>query len=152
MQRFGSDSQPTIVVDYSHTPDALQKALQALREHCQGKLWCVFGCGGDRDAGKRALMGEVAEKYSDKVIISNDNPRTESPEQIVADISLGLQEPQQVIVELDRAKAIAKAVQSAQRDDIVLIAGKGHETEQIVGDKVLPFSDSKQVQQQLELR
>ncbi len=146
MQRLIAPNQPQVVVDYSHTPDALAKALQALREHCRGQLWCVFGCGGDRDTGKRPEMAKVAEQYSDQVIVTNDNPRTESPEKIAADIAAGFKNPQSITTELDRARAIHYAVRSAGMDDIVLIAGKGHEQQQIIGREAVAFSDVLEVQ------
>ena len=90
MQAFGGGKQPLVVVDFAHTPDALEQALRALRDHCHGTLWCVFGCGGDRDRGKRPLMGQIAERYSDQLVITDDNPRFEQPQQIVADIVQGL--------------------------------------------------------------
>jgi len=145
MQTFGGGKQALVVVDYSHTPDALQQALETLRSHTSGKLWCVFGCGGDRDQGKRAQMGQVAERFSDQVIITNDNPRTEPPEVIVDAIKEGLICPWAVEVELDRGAAIAHAIDCADPGDVVLIAGKGHEPYQIIGAEKLPFSDIQQV-------
>lgn len=152
MQLIGGSEQPTVVVDYSHTPDALEKALSALREHCEARLWCVFGCGGGRDRGKRLEMAKVAEKYSDHIIVTNDNPRTESPEQIVDDIMAGFSKGDRAKIVLDRADAIAHAVQAANKKDYILIAGKGHETYQIVGDKMLPFNDAEQVEAALMRR
>ena len=152
MQVFGGGKLPTVVVDYAHTPDALEKALTALREHCQGKLWCVFGCGGDRDRGKRPLMAQVAERFSDHVIVTDDNPRQEEPQRIIEDIVKGLLCPWAAEIVQDRATAIAHVIHSAQAGDVVLIAGKGHENYQIIGTEKLPFSDSEQVQTQLELR
>jgi len=152
MQAFGGrDQQPMIVVDYAHTPDALQQALLALREHCKGNLWCVFGAGGDRDRGKRPMMGQVAERYSDQVIITDDNPRTEDPQQIVAQIIEGLLCPWAVEVVHDRHTAIAHAIDCATADDVVLISGKGHESVQIVGTEKIPFNDAEQVRMQLGL-
>ena len=130
-----------VVVDYAHTPDGLEQALTALRLHCQGKLWCVFGCGGDRDTGKRPQMGAIAERLADHCLITNDNPRSEAPDQIAQEILAGMQQPAAAKVELDRACAIQWAVQQALQNDIVLVAGKGHEDYQIVGDQRLPFSD-----------
>jgi len=142
MQAFGGkDQKPLVVVDYAHTPDALEQALIALREHCQGSLWCVFGCGGDKDRGKRSLMGQIAERHSDNVIITNDNPRSENPENIVRDIMQDLLCPWAVEIEYDRHTAITHALDCAQEQDVVLIAGKGHENYQIIGDKRLPFND-----------
>ncbi|MDP9500708.1 UDP-N-acetylmuramoyl-L-alanyl-D-glutamate--2,6-diaminopimelate ligase [Bisgaard Taxon 45] len=147
MERLGIPQQPTAIVDYAHTPDALEKALQAARLHCQGTLWCVFGCGGDRDRGKRPLMAKVAEQFADKVIVTDDNPRTESATQIVQDILAGFEQPQQVDVCHARDQAIIQALQQAQTDDVVLIAGKGHEDYQIIGTQKQHFSDQETVQQ-----
>ncbi|MBX3704267.1 MAG: UDP-N-acetylmuramoyl-L-alanyl-D-glutamate--2,6-diaminopimelate ligase [Steroidobacteraceae bacterium] len=129
------------VVDYAHTPDALAKALAALRSHARGRVLVVFGCGGERDPGKRPLMGETAERLADLVIVTDDNPRGEDPDRIVAMILDGIRDRARVRVERDRAAAIASAVAEAGRDDVVLIAGKGHEDYQQVGDRRLPFSD-----------
>ncbi len=148
MQAYGGDKQALVVVDYAHTPDALQQALLALKPHAEGKLWCVFGCGGDRDRGKRPLMGQVAERYSDQLILTNDNPRSESPQTIIDEIKSGLLCPWAVEVELDRGAAIAHAIDCAEPGDVVLIAGKGHEAYQIIGDEKLPFSDIERVQHQ----
>ena len=149
MHAFRAATFPQVVVDYSHTPDALQHALQTLREHCDGALWCVFGCGGDRDAGKRAQMARVAEQFSDRIVVTNDNPRTEDPYAICADIFKGFEQPDQIKQELDRAEAIKFAVQSAGQHDIVLVAGKGHEDYQIIGTKRFAFSDLAYVQELL---
>lgn len=133
---------PLVIVDYAHTPDALEKVLQAVREHCpKGKLWVVFGAGGDRDVGKRPLMGQVAESYADHVIVTDDNPRSEDPTAIAETILSGMQSPDVVRYIADRASAIGYAVQSAMPEDVILIAGKGHETYQEVQGKRLPFSD-----------
>jgi UDP-N-acetylmuramoyl-L-alanyl-D-glutamate--2,6-diaminopimelate ligase len=130
-----------VVVDYAHTPDALGKSLVALRQHCQGRLWCVFGCGGERDRGKRPEMGRVAESFADEVVITDDNPRGEDGGAIVVDILGGLTDPGRARVERDRASAIRQALISARAGDVVLVAGKGHEAVQIVGDLRRPFSD-----------
>jgi UDP-N-acetylmuramoyl-L-alanyl-D-glutamate--2,6-diaminopimelate ligase len=144
MELFRSpDGGPTAVVDYAHTPDALERALRSVREHCKGGLWCVFGCGGDRDRGKRPEMGRIAEKWADQVVLTNDNPRSEQPAQIVADILGGMDASPQVA--LDRRQAIASALETAQPGDWVLIAGKGHETSQVIGDTVIPFDDREVV-------
>ena len=145
MQMFGDEHQPKVVVDYAHTPDALEKTLAALRSHCEGELWCVFGCGGDRDPGKRPQMAAVAEKLSDHIIVTDDNPRHELPLKIAEDIVTGLSQLSNVNVILNRAEAIQTVVQSAKINDIVLIAGKGHEQIQIIGDQILPFDDAEQV-------
>ena len=132
--------RPLAVIDYAHTPDALAKALGALREHCRGELWCVFGCGGDRDAGKRPLMGAVADGLADHLIVTDDNPRSEDPAAITAAIVSGVEtHPAQVIH--DRARAIGEALAKASPGDVVLIAGKGHEDYQIYGDRRREFSD-----------
>jgi UDP-N-acetylmuramoyl-L-alanyl-D-glutamate--2,6-diaminopimelate ligase len=133
------------VVDYAHTPDALAKALAALRRHCHGRLWCVFGCGGDRDRGKRPEMGRVVEQLADELVITDDNPRTEDGGAIVADILAGLADPGRARVERDRAAAIGLALAGARAGDVVLVAGKGHEAVQIVGAEQRPFSDRQVV-------
>ena len=141
MQVLSGAEQPLVVLDYAHTPDALENALRALRPHGDGDLVCVFGCGGDRDRGKRALMGAVAERLADRVILTSDNPRGESPEAIVADILRGMAAPERVAREADRARAIRRAIAAASARDRVLIAGKGHEEYQLIGARALPFSD-----------
>ena len=146
MERLGGGERPLVVVDYAHTPDALAQVLGALREHCRGRLHCVFGCGGERDAGKRPLMGEVAETLADRVIVTDDNPRHEDGDAIVAQILAGLREPARATVERNRARAIGAAVADALPGDVVLVAGKGHEDYQQVGDLRLPFSDRAVVQ------
>jgi len=133
------------VVDYAHTPDALGKALGALRQHCRGRLWCVFGCGGDRDRGKRPEMARIAERLADELVVTDDNPRTEDGVKIVADILAGLDDRGRARVERDRADAIRLALAGARPGDIVLVAGKGHEEVQIVGAEHRPFSDRRLV-------
>lgn len=145
MERFGTAQQPTVVVDYAHTPDALAQVLKALRDHCAGTLWCVFGCGGDRDRAKRPLMGQLAEALADRVVLTDDNPRSENPWDIIEDIQRGMKEPDAAYVMRDRAAAISHAIGMAEMGDIVLVAGKGHETEQIIAGQVLPFSDREEV-------
>jgi UDP-N-acetylmuramoyl-L-alanyl-D-glutamate--2,6-diaminopimelate ligase len=149
MERFGGGDRPVAIVDYAHTPDALRHVLGALREHCRGTLWCVFGCGGDRDRGKRPLMGAAAEQLADRVVVTDDNPRNEDPDAIVADILAGMESPQAVVLERDRASAIRQALTQARPGDMVLVAGKGHEDYQLVGDRRLPFSDRTLVRQVL---
>ena len=138
-----------VIVDYAHTPDALQKTLQALRpiaEKRHGKIWCVFGCGGDRDIGKRSQMGAVAKQYADQIIITSDNPRSEDPQTIMAMILGGIgQETSNVQMVVDRAAAIMAAVRNASPQDIVLVAGKGHETTQEVNGKKFDFSDQEHI-------
>jgi len=138
--------QPTIIIDYAHTPDALEKVLQASRQHCERQLHCVFGCGGDRDQGKRPEMGKIAQQLADKVIVTDDNPRYEPPQVIIEAILTGCQLPDanlQVIA--DRETAIRTAIQQANPQDIIVIAGKGHEDYQQVGDEFLHFSDAEVV-------
>ncbi len=141
MERFARPGGPLAVVDYAHTPDALASALAALREHCRGRLWCVFGCGGDRDAAKRPLMGAAAEAGADRVIVTDDNPRHEEGARIVSMILDGMAAPDRVAVVRDRAAAITRALTEAAPGDVVLVAGKGHETVQLVGEVAHPFSD-----------
>ncbi len=145
MERYGGGGQPLVVVDYAHTPDALQHVLQALREHCRGKLRCVFGCGGDRDRGKRPLMGRIAEAGADVVVLTNDNPRGEDPAAITRDILAGMLAPQQVCVTHDRATAITEALRACAAEDVLLVAGKGHETYQIIGTQQFAFNDGVHV-------
>ncbi|WP_456393635.1 UDP-N-acetylmuramoyl-L-alanyl-D-glutamate--2,6-diaminopimelate ligase [Persephonella sp.] len=131
----------TVVIDYAHTPDALRNVLSTLNKLKKGKIITVFGAGGDRDRSKRPLMGQVAQELSDLVVVTSDNPRTEEPEKIIQDILKGIKDRENVIVQPDREEAIKKAIYMANRDDIVLIAGKGHETYQIIGDMKIPFDD-----------
>ncbi len=150
MERHGGNQQPLVVVDYSHTPDALEHALEAARAHTAGSLICVFGCGGDRDNGKRPLMGGIAERLADRVIVTDDNPRTEDGDGIIADILKGMEQPASALVQRDRASAIRIAVAEAVAGDLVLVCGKGHEDYQLVGDQRLHFSDREQVLLALE--
>lgn len=150
LESFSQAGKPLVVVDYAHTPDALQKVLQTLHAHTEGDLWVVFGCGGDRDAGKRPLMGAVAEQYAQHICLTDDNPRTESSHKIIEDILSGIKEHTHVMVAPSRELAIRDVINSAAANDIVLVAGKGHEDYQIIGDKVFPFSDSDVVMQVLQ--
>ena len=146
METFrGGANRPLAVVDYAHSPDALAKALRAARQHCRGRLWCVFGCGGDRDPGKRSIMGAIASELADEIILTDDNPRTEDPQQILDAILAGLPPGQPRRVIRDRARAIATALADAGPADIVLIAGKGHEEYQTYGTQSQPFSDRAEV-------
>jgi UDP-N-acetylmuramoyl-L-alanyl-D-glutamate--2,6-diaminopimelate ligase len=146
VERFGGTAdKPLVVVDYAHTPDALHQVLLTLREHCDATLWCVFGCGGDRDQGKRPQMGEIADRYADRVVLTDDNPRHEDGDRIITNIRAGIGQDDKVIVLRDRAEAIRHAVQNAAVNDVVLVAGKGHETWQQVGDIKRAFSDREQV-------
>ena len=150
MEAFrGTTGQPLAVVDYAHSPDALGKALRAARRHCRGRLWCVFGCGGDRDPGKRPMMGAIAAELADQLIVTDDNPRTEDPQAIIDAIIEGIPSGQPVRVIRERARAIATAIGEAGGDDIVVIAGKGHEDYQIYGTISQPFSDRDEVQRLL---
>ncbi|MDH4133784.1 MAG: UDP-N-acetylmuramoyl-L-alanyl-D-glutamate--2,6-diaminopimelate ligase [Gammaproteobacteria bacterium] len=144
MERFGGNALPLVVVDYAHTPDALEKALTALREHTRGKLFCVFGCGGDRDRGKRPLMGAIAERLADAVVVTDDNPRHEDAAAIRNEIRAGMQRTPTVVA--DRVAAIRTALAEAAHGDIVLVAGKGHEDYQQIGGERLPYSDRDTVQ------
>ena len=144
MQRVDSEEGPEVVVDYAHTPDALEKALQALRPLAQargGQLWAVFGCGGNRDATKRPMMGAIAERLANRVVVTSDNPRHESPAEILRQIAAGMGADAPVAVIEDRRAAIGHAVAQAHRHDVVLIAGKGHEAEQEIAGVKHPFSD-----------
>lgn len=141
MQRLGGGEKPLVVVDYAHTPDALEKVLEALRPHARGRLLCLFGCGGDRDRGKRPLMAAVAERLADAVLVTDDNPRTEDPARIFDDIRPGFAEPANVEFVHGRGAAIAQLIASAGVDDVVLLAGKGHEDYQEIQGERLPFSD-----------
>ncbi len=141
MEIFTVQGETTAVVDYAHTPDALENALVACREHCQGSLWLVFGCGGDRDKGKRSLMGRVAERRADHVIVSNDNPRSEAAELIANDILAGCQHPEKITVMLDRQQAVLATLAKAKPEDMVLLAGKGHEDYLMVGNKRIDYNE-----------
>lgn len=152
MQVYGDSEQTHVVVDFAHTPDALAQALLSLKAHLSdgGHLWCVFGCGGDRDTGKRPLMGRTAETYADKVVLTDDNPRSESNLAIVEEILAGIENPQNIHVEHNRQKAIDYAVVNAQPIDIVLVAGKGHEQYQEIAGIKYPFSDAQAVMNSLQ--
>ena len=132
---------PKVLVDFSHTPDALKLSLQSIRDHYDGKIWCVFGCGGDRDRGKRKMMGNIAERYADYVIVTSDNPRNENPEKIISDILEGISSKVETIV--SREEAINFAIMKANKNEIILITGKGHESYQKIGEETLEFSDHK---------
>jgi UDP-N-acetylmuramyl-tripeptide synthetase len=153
MNRLGGDGvRPLVVIDYAHTPDALAQALASLRAHAAARLLCVFGCGGDRDRGKRPQMARIAEAGADKVFVTDDNPRTEDGETIVADILAGFARAEAVVVERDRARAIARAIAEAGPQDIVLVAGKGHEPYQEINGVRHPFDDTLVARAALEGR
>jgi UDP-N-acetylmuramyl-tripeptide synthetase len=143
---------PAVLVDYAHTPDGLKNALEACRPFVEGRLICVFGCGGDRDRGKRPQMASIAAKLADRVVVTSDNPRTEDPEQILADVVEGLPSSTDRVVEGDRAAAIAAAVAEAKPGDLVLIAGKGHEDYQILGTEKVHFDDREEAEKALRSR
>ncbi len=149
MELFSMPGRPRVVVDYAHTPNALETVLQALRPHCTGELVCVFGAGGDRDPGKRPQMGAVAERCADRVIVTSDNPRHEAPLDIIAQIVAGMAQQERVSRIEDRGAAINQALATASEDDLVLVAGKGHETTRQIGDLKTEFSDRDYVRRWL---
>jgi UDP-N-acetylmuramoyl-L-alanyl-D-glutamate--2,6-diaminopimelate ligase len=149
MQRLGGGAQPLVVIDYAHTPDALDQVLQALRQHVEGQLLCLFGCGGDRDRGKRTLMAAVAEQRADRVLVTDDNPRSEAPEQVFADISAGFSPGANVSLQHGRGAAIAQLIAGAKAGDVVLLAGKGHEDYQEINGVRQPFSDLHEAERAL---
>ncbi|WP_031429949.1 UDP-N-acetylmuramoyl-L-alanyl-D-glutamate--2,6-diaminopimelate ligase [Methylomicrobium agile] len=151
MERFGGHRQPRVFVDYAHTSDALDKVLSSAREHCRDNLWVVFGCGGNRDKGKRAEMGAIASRWADHVIVTDDNPRDEDGRDIVNDILAGCRK-ERVRVVRDRKQAIENAICEADANDWVIIAGKGHEDYQEIAGRRYPFSDAETVQRALEMR
>jgi UDP-N-acetylmuramoyl-L-alanyl-D-glutamate--2,6-diaminopimelate ligase len=144
LERLGGGAAPLVVIDYAHTPDALEKALEALRPVVArgGKLVCVFGCGGDRDPGKRPMMGAAASRLADHVIVTSDNPRSETPAKIIEDIVRGVRQPNAEAIE-DRQVAIFAGVHQAKPGDVVLLAGKGHETYQEIAGVRHPFNDAE---------
>ncbi len=148
MERLGTKLTPQVFIDYAHTPDALKKALRTLKDQTEGKLVCVFGCGGDRDKGKRKEMAEAASDLADTNFITSDNPRSESPKKIISEISRSMSGAYKI--EIDRHKAIFKAIEQAKKQDIILIAGKGHETYQEINGVRYPFSDKKYVKKALK--
>jgi len=155
MERLHRPGHPLVAVDYAHTPDALDKALQALRPLATqraGRLWCVFGCGGDRDATKRPLMAAIAEKLADRVVVTSDNPRNERPQAIIDQVLLGLSHREGAQVEIDRARAIEQAILAAGPQDVILLAGKGHEVHQEIGGERLPFDDRLHARAALDKR
>ncbi len=141
MEKITESEDIVVVVDYAHTPDALQHAIAAMRRHTTGKLWVIFGCGGDRDAAKRPIMARIAEQFADKVIVTSDNPRTEDPHRIIAEICAGFDDANHEVID-DRRSAIGRAVLNADSGDVILLAGKGHEKYQIVGTEKVLFDEA----------
>jgi len=145
-----NEASPLVVVDFAHTPQALEQALLSIKQCCNGQIICVFGCGGDRDKGKRVLMGEISSRLADRTIITNDNPRTENPKSIACDIRKGFNENSAVEIVLDREQAVLQAIASSQGEDCLLIAGKGHENYQIIGHERYEFNDRVVVEEGLQ--
>lgn len=152
MEIVSTNDELLVVVDFAHTPDALEEACRAVKAHFDGQLWCVFGCGGDRDHRKRPLMAKVAQSFADQVIVTSDNPRGEDPQHIVDEIVEGFSDKSRLKVILDRHEAIAYAIENAKKNDVVLLAGKGHESVQLVGDKSFLFDDRLVAKELLEVR
>ncbi len=149
---ISEDDKPVVVVDYAHTEQGLTAICQLAREHFHGKVWCVFGCGGDRDRSKRPLMAKAAEKYTDRIIVTTDNPRHEDPQDIIDEVMTGFSSRDNVEAVLDRRQAIDIAITNAQPGDVVLLTGKGHETSQIVGDVHIAFDDRRVARELLAAR
>jgi UDP-N-acetylmuramoyl-L-alanyl-D-glutamate--2,6-diaminopimelate ligase len=149
MELIEAASRPSVIVDFAHTPQGLVAACEAAKQHFDGELWCVFGCGGDRDSDKRPLMAQAVEQLADHVIVTSDNPRHEDPQTIIGQIVEGFRQPAAVNTRVDRREAIAQAIAQAAAEDVILVAGKGHETCQIVGDRCIDFDDRKVVHELL---
>ena len=149
---IAEQNKPVVVVDYAHTEQGLAAVCQSIREHFSGDMWCVFGCGGDRDRSKRPLMAKVAEKYADKIIVTTDNPRHENPQDIINEVMGGFESTADVEAILDRRQAIDIAISNKKINDVVLLAGKGHETSQIVGDVHIAFDDRRVAREFLSYR
>lgn len=150
MEVFNNPKGANVVVDFAHTPDALEQTLLACGKHCDGRLVCIFGCGGDRDQGKRSLMGSIAEQHADSIIVTNDNSRSEDPEQICQQILSGCRAPDAAQIELDRKRAIQLALSQTQHNDLILVAGKGHENTQIIGQQTLEYNERAYVKNLLK--
>jgi UDP-N-acetylmuramoyl-L-alanyl-D-glutamate--2,6-diaminopimelate ligase len=149
---IAEDEKPVVVVDYAHTEQGLSAVCQSMRDHFSGDVWCIFGCGGDRDRSKRPLMAKVAEKYADKIIVTTDNPRHEDPQSIIDEVLTGFSSLENVEAIPDRRQAIDIAISNAQPGDVVLLAGKGHETSQVVGDVHIAFDDRRVARELLSAR
>jgi UDP-N-acetylmuramoyl-L-alanyl-D-glutamate--2,6-diaminopimelate ligase len=150
MQVLGGRTQPLVVVDSAKSPESLEKILFALREHCHRKLYCVFGCDGDTDQERRSLMGMIAEMYADHIVVTSDNPGDVDALEIIADIQRGFSEPKHVVIEMDRTKAIRDVIKQAVVGDCILVAGKGVEVYQVVGDEKISFSDVEIINEVLD--
>jgi len=144
------EGPPSVIVDYAHTPDAMENVITSLKPLIPGRLICVFGAGGDRDRKKRPMMGSIASREADYSVVTSDNPRSEPMDQIIDDILVGMNGHQEFHVQSDRGQAIREAIEDAEDDDLVLIVGKGHETEQVIGDRVIPFQDARVAREVLE--
>ncbi len=151
MERFGGDDKPLVIVDYAHTPDALKHVLKAIKPHTNHKLWCIFGCGGDRDRGKRKEMAAIAESYADFLVFTSDNPRGEPVEEIISEMLAGLIRPSSCIVEYDREMAIRNTISKSVIGDVILVAGKGHEQFQQIGKEKIAHSDVDVVTRAIEV-
>ncbi|MBK4775594.1 UDP-N-acetylmuramoyl-L-alanyl-D-glutamate--2,6-diaminopimelate ligase [Candidatus Pantoea edessiphila] len=151
MEILSKKGKPKVIIDYAHTPEALKQALISSRIYCIGKLWCLFGCGGDRDKSKRALMASIAEKFADITVVTADNPRKEDQNKITQDILSGFSDLSSVNVINDRSQAISESIMQAKNDDLILVAGKGHEEYQIIGDRYFEHSDHKTILSLLEI-
>lgn len=143
LERVKTRSAAEVFVDYAHTDDALANVLATVKEFARGRVWAVFGAGGDRDTRKRPLMGAAAARFADRLVVTSDNPRSEDPASIISMIVAGIPAGTDYVVEPDRRAAIFHALREAQADDVVVVCGKGHETTQTIGDRVLPFDDRK---------
>jgi UDP-N-acetylmuramoyl-L-alanyl-D-glutamate--2,6-diaminopimelate ligase len=150
MELIETKNRPTVIVDYAHTPQGVAAACKAAKQHFNGQLWCVFGCGGDRDRDKRPLMAMAAEKYADRVIVTSDNPRYEDPQTIIQQIVAGFAHPEAVACYIDRRDAMLHAITQAATEDVVLIVGKGHESVQIIADERVDFDDRVVARELLE--
>ena len=152
MEIVNSPNEITTIVDYAHTPDSLKNALETLKCHSKGEIWCVFGCGGNRDEGKRPIMGEIAELFADHIVITDDNPRNEPGDRIVSQILSGIQTHHNVSIIRNRAKAISYAITYASPADLIFIAGKGHETYPEISGRRVIFSDKVHAKSALRAR